>query len=118
MQHYQVETRMLGGWENVFQEDDQLVTFTSEAAAQASIDELLEDTQLAYEAGHFDEPYSRDDYRVAPAPLPCDHIWMRALDEARYDQCNTCGAIRSPGNPYQEALTAEFKARDALSRGS
>jgi len=52
--NYIVETRVMYRWENCWTEDDQPMTFTTRAEAQAEIDDLLEEMP----------DYSAEDYRV------------------------------------------------------
>lgn len=58
---YEVQTLTIcDGWDNCWTEDDEPMTFPSEEAAQAAIDEFFDDLKTAGMA----DDYSRDDYRI------------------------------------------------------
>ena len=63
VQHY----TMLYGWANVWLYDEggglQPETFATKEAAEAALDEYLEDLEEECDAGHTG-PYSRDEFRV------------------------------------------------------
>ena len=67
---YMVETLVGNDWENLFNEGDEKMYFSSQEAAQAAIDEFLEETQEEFEAGNLDDPYDPDDYRVTKINEP------------------------------------------------
>ena len=61
---YEVQTRTeFDGWVNCWHENDQLLTFATESAAQWAIDELFECL-----AGAEMDDYRRDDYRIREVP--------------------------------------------------
>jgi hypothetical protein len=61
---YVVETRMGNVWEDVWSEDGEPMTFDSEEAAEAEIEDTLDTLQEAYELGDMSSPMTRDEFRI------------------------------------------------------
>ena|GEM_PF-6456909 len=58
-----IETRFTYGWENVFREDEKLVTFPNFEAAEDALDDHLADLHDAFLRREI-EDYSAGDYRI------------------------------------------------------
>ena len=63
--NYEVQTRMVNSWENVWTDslDDTIVTFATYEAAQAELDDFLRELAYAVKAGHLDD-FNPEDYRI------------------------------------------------------
>ena len=62
---YEVQTRMINNWENVWTDDDKnvLVTFDTYEAAQADLSDYLADLAYFVKTGDLSD-YSPEDYRI------------------------------------------------------
>lgn len=61
--HYEVETQFMYGWENVWHDDDDLVTFKTLEEAQLELNEYCLDMLDAFTQGHISE-FNGGDYRI------------------------------------------------------
>ena len=61
---YIVETRVGNTWENVWSEDQEPMTFDTEADAEAEIEDALECMESAYRRGDMSSPMTRDEFRI------------------------------------------------------
>ena len=62
---YEVQTRMLGGWENVWADGEgEPLLFDSEEEAQAELDEHMDMLQSAFKRGDLDSIESINDFRI------------------------------------------------------
>lgn len=62
---YEVQTRMINSWENVWTDslDDTIVTFATREDARAELNDFLSELAYAVKAGHLDD-FNPDDYRI------------------------------------------------------
>lgn len=58
---------LMGSFQPVFKDDDKLMFFDTEAAAQAEIDEHLVDVKQAVKNGFMSDEYTQEDYKIIPA---------------------------------------------------
>ena len=62
---WEVQTNtMCDGWVNTWHDGEELLTFGSEAEAQADLDEFLHEMAEAASRGDVEDEYSREDYRI------------------------------------------------------
>ena len=63
--NYEVQTRMVNSWENVWTDslDDTIVTFATREDARAELDDFLSELAYAVKAGHLDD-FNPEDYRI------------------------------------------------------
>ena len=63
--NYEVQTRMINSWENVWTDslDDTIVIFATREDARAELDDFLSELAYAVKAGHLDD-FNPDDYRI------------------------------------------------------
>lgn len=58
---------LMGSFQPVFKDDDKLMFFDTEAAAQAEIDDCIKEIKDAVEKGDMSDEYTQDDYKIIPA---------------------------------------------------
>ncbi len=72
----------LGGYLEVsWREDDNIMTFQSEAEAEAEIQDMLDGVNEAVKKGDMAEEYDREDYVILPARLDGDTLYFEYDDE-------------------------------------
>ncbi|MCA6367648.1 MAG: hypothetical protein IM631_12935 [Cytophagales bacterium] len=72
----------LGGYLEVsWREGDNIMTFQSEAEAEAEIQDMLEGVKEAVKKGDMEEEYDREDYVILPARLDGDTLYFEYDDE-------------------------------------
>jgi hypothetical protein len=72
----------LGGYLEVsWREDDKIMTFQSEAEAEAEIQDMVDGVKEAVKKGDMAEEYDREDYVILPARLDGDTLYFEYDDE-------------------------------------
>ena len=61
---YEIQTRFINDWENVWQCNDELEYFDSFESALSALDEFLDDMAQAHFNGEIEDQYNRNDYRI------------------------------------------------------
>ena len=61
---YEIQTRFINDWENVWRCDDELEYFESFESALSALDEFLDEMAQAHFNGEIEDQYNRKDYRI------------------------------------------------------
>jgi hypothetical protein len=61
---YEIQTRFINDWENVWRCDDELEYFESFDLALCALDEFLDEMAQAHFNGEIEDLYHRNDYRI------------------------------------------------------
>ena len=61
---YEIQTRFVNNWENVWRCNDELEYFESFESALCALDEFLDDMAQAHFNGEIEDQYNRNDYRI------------------------------------------------------
>lgn len=62
---YQIETFCLcGGWQNIWECNGELETFSTYQEAKDSLDDFLSDMEEAHFNGEIEDVYDRNDFRI------------------------------------------------------
>jgi hypothetical protein len=61
---YEIQTRFINDWENVWRCNDELEYFESFELALSALDEFLDEMAQAHFNGEIEDQYNRNDYRI------------------------------------------------------
>jgi hypothetical protein len=61
---YEIQTRFINDWENVWRCNDELEYFDSFESALSALDEFLDEMAQAHFNGEIEDLYDRNDYRI------------------------------------------------------